>query len=40
MEEYQEKQLDLLADILRESLDMQEIYRIMGLEETESRRGE
>lgn len=33
MEEYQEKQLDLLADILRESLDMQEIYRIMGVEE-------
>lgn len=33
MEEYQEKQLDLLADILRGSLDMQEIYRIMGLEE-------
>lgn len=33
MEEYQEKQLDLLADILRESLDMQEIYRIMGLGE-------
>lgn len=33
MEEYQEKQLDLLADILRESLDMPEIYRIMGLGE-------
>ena len=33
MEEYQEKQLDLLADILRESLDMPEIYRIIGLGE-------
>ena len=30
--EYQERQLDLLAQAVRTALDMQEIYRIMGLE--------
>ena len=30
--EYQERQLDILAQTVRAALDMQEIYRIMGLE--------
>ena len=30
--EYQERQLDLLAQSVRAALDMREIYRIMGLE--------
>lgn len=30
---YKEEQYDKLAEILRESLDMEKIYEIMGLEE-------